>query len=121
LTESKKEKKHKNNNDVKNQVEWFSPKSMNMKWNPINITTDLTFQALIPKGIFWFGSQLEVRGKIMPSAAKDGANARKKASVKKFQMDETCVSNAQFRDFVESTQYITDAEIFGYCHILSTF
>jgi len=41
-----------------------------------------TSQVLIPSGVFWFGSQLEVYGKIMPITAKDGSGTRKKVRVK---------------------------------------
>lgn len=34
--------------------------------------------------------------------------------LRKFWLDETAVSNSQFLDFVKSTSYVTDAEIFGY-------
>ena len=42
----------------------------------------LTEQVNIPGGTYWFGSQLEVKGKVIFNKAKDGAEVRKKAKVK---------------------------------------
>ena len=39
-------------------------------------------QELIPGGNFWFGSQLDIKGKILPAVPPDGATKRVKASVR---------------------------------------
>lgn len=35
-----------------------------------------------------------------------------------FSIDEDCVSNEQFKDFVESTNYVTEAELYGFVSYL---
>ncbi len=40
------------------------------------------FQVSIPGGVFWFGTQMDHLGKIMPASAKDGADPRKKVIMK---------------------------------------
>jgi hypothetical protein len=48
----------------------------------IIIVKDCSLQASIPGGVFWFGTQMDYSGKFMPASAKDGADPRKKVSVK---------------------------------------
>jgi hypothetical protein len=35
-----------------------------------------------------------------------------------FWMQEDCITNSQFDEFVKSTGYITEAELFRYCSLL---
>jgi formylglycine-generating enzyme required for sulfatase activity len=58
----------------------------------------------IPGGEFWMGA---IAGD--PHARPD-ESPRHKVSVDAFSMDETEVTNAQFRKFVEATKYVTTAE-----------
>ena len=43
----------------------------------------------------------------------DGEGPLRKARVRSFEMDETAVTNARFRQFVSDTGYVTEAETFG--------
>jgi formylglycine-generating enzyme required for sulfatase activity len=80
--------------------------------------TCLTEQVDIPTGEFWFGSQMQVANKVMAYKSKDGAKPRKKKPVKAFRIDVDCVSNGQFKKFVDETGYITDAERFKWSFVL---
>lgn len=80
----------------------------------------LTKQIGIKAGHFWFGSQTDIGGKVMPSKTPDGGEPRKKAKVKSFLMDVDAVTNEQFQDFVESTQYITESELYGWSFVLDS-
>lgn len=60
----------------------FSPKKFGMKRMESNSTIPLNDQVLINGGKFWFGTQMEYKGKIAPAKSKDGALPRKKATVR---------------------------------------
>jgi formylglycine-generating enzyme required for sulfatase activity len=79
---------------------------------------ELTQLADIPGGTFWFGSQMTVADKIMPSAAKDGASPRVTKTVKSFQMDVHTVTNLQFSAFVNATNFVSEAETFTWSFVL---
>lgn len=78
-------------------------------------------------------------GKIVPTAAKDGAAPRKKTSVKyshptayfyflfyvlcpcrAFKMDIDCVTNEQFAEFIESTHYRTEAQLYRWSFVIES-
>eukprot|EP01031_Cornospumella_fuschlensis_P036296 gene36296-44033_t len=75
-------------------------------------------KVLIPEGIYWMGSQLIGKGKLSPAQSLDGSGPRKKAKVKKFYLQDDCVSNAQYRDFVSSTGYVTESEIYQWSFVI---
>lgn len=81
-------------------------------------SSKFTSLANITGGTFWFGTQLTIGNKIIPNEAKDGADARKKKTVKSFLMDIHCVTNAQFSAFVNATNYKTEAETFKWSFVL---
>jgi sulfatase modifying factor 1 len=58
----------------------------------------------IPSGEFWMGV---VEG---DTHARPDESPRHRVAVEAFEMDETEVTNAQFRKFVEATKYVTTAE-----------
>jgi len=80
----------------------------------------LTEQASIPGGVFWMGTQLTLQNKLIPVTAKDGADPRRKVTAKPFSMDKHTVTNAQFKEFVTSTDYVTEAEIFGWSFVFES-
>eukprot|EP00981_Chlorochromonas_danica_P004332 scaffold867_cov176-Ochromonas_danica.AAC.19 len=76
------------------------------------------FGVEIPGGKFWLGSELLYKEKIAPAKATDGAEPRKKTHVKKFWIQDDCVTNEQFADFVQATGYVTVAEQFEWSFVL---
>ncbi len=58
----------------------------------------------IPAGEFWMGA---VEG---DEHARDDEKPRHRVAVGAFLMDQTEVTNGQFRKFVEATKYVTTAE-----------
>jgi len=91
----------------------FSPRKLGMRRSESNSSVPLNAQVVIPSGVYWFGTQMEIAGgKVVPTHSKDGAAPRKKTSVKAFKMDIDCVTNEQFAEFIESTRYRTEAELF---------
>ena len=63
---------------------------------------------------------LKLKGKISPPQARDGASARRPAVAKPFMLDVDCVTNEQFQDFVSTTDYITETELFGWSFVLDS-
>ncbi len=63
-----------------------------------------------------------VGNKLIPNKGgiKDGAEPRKLVTVKPFTLDIDCVTNEQYRVFVETTQYITEAELYGWSFVLES-
>lgn len=80
--------------------------------------TELTELASIPGGTFFFGSQMTIHEKIMPSAPKDGAVPRVSKTVKSFGLEIYTVTNAQFSAFVNSTNFVSEAETFKWSFVL---
>jgi formylglycine-generating enzyme required for sulfatase activity len=72
----------------------------------------------IPGGTFWFGSQLMIGDKVIPTLGKDGADPRVKKTVKPFRIEKYAVSNEYFGEFVRDTGYITEAETFTWSFVL---
>lgn len=60
----------------------------------------------IPGGQGWIGTD-------RPELAIDGEAPLRKTRIKPFRIDATTVTNARFRDFVDDTGYVTDAERLG--------
>lgn len=79
---------------------------------------ELTQLSSIPGGTFWFGTQLSIGEKLIPTASKDGAVPRVIKTVKSFQMEIHTVTNAQFSSFVNATKYVTEAETFKWSFVL---
>jgi formylglycine-generating enzyme required for sulfatase activity len=77
-------------------------------------------KVMIVGGNFWFGTQMHIHHKLMAYQPKDGGGPKKKKTVKSFKMDIDCVTNEQFNDFVSSTNYVTEAEIFGWSFVLES-
>mmetsp|Transcript_23651 Transcript_23651/g.34684 ORF Transcript_23651/g.34684 Transcript_23651/m.34684 type:complete len:343 (-) Transcript_23651:52-1080(-) len=79
----------------------------------------LSHMAYITGGSYYMGSQYFKKGdKIAPAGVMDGAKPRRKVTVKPFYMDKTTVSNLQFAKFVKDTEYISEAEKFGWSFVL---
>ena len=64
------------------------------------------------------GTQMLVGNKLAPVKLKDGAELRRKVTVKPFTIDKHCVTNAQFQEFVNATGYTTETEFFGWSFVL---
>lgn len=99
----------------------ISPKDLKIK-RDINSKIQLSQQVDINGGLFWFGTQMVVgeEGKIIAVNRKDGAEPRIRAKVKNFKMDIDCVTNEQFAEFVKSTSYITEAELYKWSFVLDS-
>ena len=76
--------------------------------------TEITKMISVKGGSFLMGTDDK------PSMS-DGEGPMRKVKVHGFQMDATAVTNAQFRAFVRSTKYKTEAETFGWSFVLSYF
>eukprot|EP01038_Epipyxis_sp_PR26KG_P006262 gene6262-8623_t len=98
----------------------MSPMEFEMKRNPENTSVSLTEQVYIKGGNFWFGTQMGIEGKLLPSKLKDGSQPRVKVRVKSFLIDEDCVTNRQFKEFILSTNYKTEAELYGWSFVLDS-
>jgi hypothetical protein len=99
----------------------ISPKELGMKRNP-NSNIQLSQQVDINGDVFWFGTQMVLgeEGKIIAVNRKDGAEPRVRAKVKKFKMDIDCVTNEQFAEFIKSTSYVTEAELYKWSFVLDS-
>ena len=95
-----------------------SPSELGQTRDEATAEVALTEQAPIPSGSYWFGTQMTVANKLVPAKIKDGADPRVRARVKAFSLDVHTVTNEQFRDFVRTTGYVTEAEIFGWSFVL---
>lgn len=56
-------------------------------------------------------------GTDQPGIPDDGENPKKVTRVKPFQIGRTSVTNAQFKQFVDATGYVTEAEKFGWSFV----
>jgi sulfatase modifying factor 1 len=56
----------------------------------------------------------------MPSHPRDGGEPKKLVKVRSFYLDVDCVTNEQFEDFVSTTDYVTEAELFGWSFLLDS-
>jgi formylglycine-generating enzyme required for sulfatase activity len=56
----------------------------------------------------------------MPSHPRDGGEPKKLVKVRSFYLDVDCVTSEQFEDFVSATDYVTEAELFGWSFVLDS-
>jgi len=118
--QEKKKKKEQEKQDYPKPPEGMSPRKEGMVRDDAAAKVELTRQVAIPGGMFWFGTQTDVAGKLLPANSRDGATARRPAKVKPFYMDVDVVTNAQYREFVAMTGYQTEAELFGWSFVLDS-
>ena len=52
-----------------------------------------------------------------PRIADDGESPPRQVRIKPFRMGVTTVTNAEFREFVSQTGYVTEAETFGWSFV----
>lgn len=98
----------------------ISPKELGMMRDPNIHRVPLTEQVDIKGGLFWFGTQTTIGGKLVPTKRVDGAEPRVAAKVKPFKLDIDCVTNEQFQEFVTATNYKTEAELYGWSFVLDS-
>lgn len=98
----------------------ISPMKLGISRDPAVNNIPLTRQVSIKGSSYWFGSQLDIEGKIYPNKMVDGAQPRKLVAVGNFLIDETAVTNQQFADFVSATNYKTEAELYGWSFVLDS-
>ena len=111
-------KKEKEKHGIPN-IEPISPKELNLKRDPNTAKIQLTEQVEIKGGLFYMGTQLMMGDKVRAANLKDGADVRKLAKCDgPYKMDIDVVTNEQFSEFVEATDYKTEAEIFGWSFVL---
>lgn len=60
----------------------ISPKKLGLVRDATSSTVELTQQVIVPAGVYWFGSQMDIAGKLYPTKMNDGAQPRKRVSVK---------------------------------------
>ena len=68
---------------------------------------------LIPGGMYFIGTD-------QPVFKADGEDPEREVSIDEFFLDVHEVSNEEFRDFVEATGYVTEAETFGNSFVLES-
>ncbi len=68
----------------------------------------------IPGGASYLGTD-------QPLIPDDGEGPRKRVQIKPFRMAKTAVTNSQFAAFVDSTDYVTEAELFGWSLVFWQF
>ena len=66
MNQRKKEKKKKETQDYPKPPEGKSPRKLGIIRDKMTAMVELTEQKSIPGGLFWFGTQTEVAGKILP-------------------------------------------------------
>lgn len=69
----------------------------------------------IPGGSFLMGTNEPEANKL------DGEGPIRKMTVDSFYMDQTAVTNQEFREFIEDTNYVTEAEQYGWSFVFHTF
>jgi hypothetical protein len=79
--EAKKREEEMKKNAPPKPTPGISPKSLGLTRDPAKAKVALTDQVTIPAGVFWFGSQMDIGGKVYPAKMSDGAKPRKRASV----------------------------------------
>jgi len=98
-------------------VDPFSPKRFKMSRQENNSSIALTKQIQMNGGTYYFGSQTVIQDKIMPLKNMDGAEPRKLVTVKPFSIDIHSVTNEQFMEFVLSTNYPSEAELYRWSFV----
>lgn len=76
---------------------------------------DFSDMILIPGGTFLMGTD-DKEG--FPA---DGEGPTRKVTLSSFLMDATAVTNKQFAAFIQETNYVTDAERFGWSYVFHSF
>lgn len=76
---------------------------------------DFSDMILIPGGTFLMGTD-DKEG--FPA---DGEGPTRKVTLSSFLMDVTAVTNKQFTAFIKETNYVTDAERFGWSYVFHSF
>ncbi|MFD1737394.1 formylglycine-generating enzyme family protein [Bacillus salitolerans] len=76
---------------------------------------DTDNMVLIPSGTFIMGSESD---EIVPG---DGEGPVREVEVQAFYMDKCSVTNKQFQEFVTQTNYVTEAEKFGWSFVFHLF
>jgi len=69
----------------------------------------------LPGGTFWMGTDSD------EGFPQDGEGPARKVTVKPFLISAVAVTNRQFRQFVEETGYVTEAEKFGWSYVFHLF
>jgi hypothetical protein len=80
-TEAKKKEEEMKKNAPPKPTPGISPKSLGLVRDPGASRVEITQQVIIPAGTYWFGSQMDIAGKLYPTKMNDGAQPRKKVSV----------------------------------------
>ena len=82
-----------------------------------NSNVDAYFEQMvyIPGGTFLMGTNDKEANKM------DGEGPIRKITVAPFYMDQTTVTNRNFRDFIQDTGYVTEAEVYGWSFVFHTF
>jgi formylglycine-generating enzyme required for sulfatase activity len=82
-------------------------------------------QVLIPGGVFLMGSSRDKPPRHVASTAAnflaDGEHPARPVRLSSFYIDKNPVSNAQFKEFVDSTHHKTDAEAYGWSFVFEMF
>jgi len=85
---------------------------------PEVVAAEPTAMVELEGGEFDFGSEFHFDGdKVTSPKVLDGARPRRKVTVRPFKIDEEVVTNAQFARFVIETEYVTEAENFGWSFV----
>lgn len=87
---------------------------------PTQVAKPSVFEQNPPPRVSILGGESLI-GTSSPILPLDGEGPLRKTRIKPFQMDETAVTNARFRQFVNDTGYITEAETFGNSFVFFQF
>ena len=87
----------------------FSEKNLNEVFDVLKYEENIKSMVLVPGGSFTMGTdELQLAGQPVRSGAEESPPHR--VILESFYMDETEVTNAQFKTFIEETEYVTLAE-----------
>jgi formylglycine-generating enzyme required for sulfatase activity len=89
--------------------------TLDLQLAPLLIEPSSDGMVYLPGGEFLMGTNSH------ESYPADGEGPVRKVSLSPFWMDVTAVSNAQFERFVEATDYVTEAERFGWSFVFAGF
>jgi formylglycine-generating enzyme required for sulfatase activity len=129
MNQRQKDKKAKADEELRKQQEnmtpppkGISPMELGLK-RDTSLSVDLTEQVKLTGGKYFFGTQMGIGNKLLPvtkGGLKDGAEPRKLVNVKPFLIDIDCVTNKQFKAFVDATDYKTEAELYTWSFVLDS-
>lgn len=77
--------------------------------------TDFSDMILIPGGTFLMGTDDK------EGFPEDGEGPARNVTLSTFLIDATAVTNKQFAAFIKETNYVTDAERFGWSYVFHSF